>query len=73
MIMFKDAEENKAATSLRFPLDYFARSVLQLCVFVLTCFSNVRNITRKGNTDAQLTDADFISFCCFTAHYCHPK
>lgn len=22
--------------------------------------------------NTQLTDADFISFCCFTAHYCHP-
>lgn len=22
--------------------------------------------------NTQLTDADFISFCSFTAHYCHP-
>lgn len=41
----------------------------QLYEFVLTCFSALWNYTKA----TQLTDSYFISFSCFTAHYCHSK
>ena len=68
-----DTEDNKLATSFRFPQDYLAHCSLRaLCVCVDLLFPSYAT-THKGNTAAQLADAYFISFSCFTAHYCHPK
>ena len=49
------SEKNKSATSLRFPQDYFARSIFWThCVFVLTCFSISCNYTQATQTHNSL-------------------
>lgn len=67
---------NKLATFFQIPLriTLLTASCMQcvcVCVRVDLFFCCMQLCT--GNTDAQLTDAYFISFSCISGLYCHPN